>query len=141
MPKQWFFLCTLMSAVPCHLVAGAVGRYEAASASYLKTFTSTFSRPSILSSSFNMDPMRLRAACRMETLPKSGGFHNQTQSRHIGSALSVMHLTCSDAHVSCLFTACAHCKREHLRCNRCCCHSELHERYRCQPGQHEQGAA
>ena len=43
-------------------VTNAVGAIKLSPAHYLKTFTSTFSRPSILSSSFSMDPMRLRAA-------------------------------------------------------------------------------
>ena len=30
---------------------------------HLKTFTSTFSNPAILSSSFSIDPMRFRASC------------------------------------------------------------------------------
>ena len=118
----------------------AMGAMKLSPAPYLKTFTSTFSRPSILSSSFSMDPMRLRAA--WENIANLAGVGSRQQSKHADSAQEVMHLMCSNARQSCRFTACVHCRQEECAdaYNAAATQTPC-ESYRCQPGHHEQGQA
>ena len=114
------------TAISCQLahqcvghVANAVSATKFSPALYLKTFTSTFSRPSILSSSFSMDPMRLRAA--WENTANLAGVGNQWHLKHADSALEVVPLICSTLPIHSLRALQA---GRMCCCFQCCCYSE-----------------